>query len=95
MFKIMKTDDLNKTLKLLIEKDPARMIAAEFVFDATSPLLENNLNITYNHFTKWNVTVDSTIRGSNEYRIVCGSIQVKICSNIIEDCLSLKTILMR
>ena len=91
----MNKENLSETLKLLIEKDPARMIAAEFVFDATSPLLENNLNITYNHFTKWNVTVDSTIRSNTEYRVICGSIQVKICSNIIEDCLSLKSILMR
>jgi len=91
----MKIDDLSKTLKLLIEKDPARMIVAEFIFDATSPLLENNLNLTYNHFTKWNVTVDSTIRSNTEYRVLCGSIQAKICSNIIEDCLALKSILLK
>jgi len=91
----MNIENLDKRIKLLIEKDPARLISAELIFDATSPLLENNLNITYNHFVKLNVLIDSKAKTKNEYHIVCGSIQAKICEYIIRDCLSLKSILLK
>jgi hypothetical protein len=91
----MDIKNLDKRIKFTSDKDPTRLISVEFVFDSTSPLFENNLNLTYNHFVKLNVLVDSKTRVNNEYHIMCGSIQAKICEYIIRDCLSLKSILFK